>query len=512
LSTGPSSDGSGAPHVRVAIVGTGFSGLGAAIRLKQAGIDDFLLFERAADLGGTWRDNDYPGCCCDVPSHLYSFSFELNRKWTHGFAGHAEIWAYLKATAQKYGVASHIRYRHEVIEAAWDDSARRWEIETTGGRFTAQLLVPAVGPLADPSIPDVPGVGAFKGKMFHSALWEHDHDLTGERVAVIGTGASAIQFVPEIQPQVGQLHLFQRTAPWLVPRLDHEITRPELFLLRWIPFAAPLVRLFIYLLLEGRVLAFRHPRYLMKIEERVARWHLKRQVPDPELRAKLTPDYTVGCKRILIASKYFPSLTQPNVEVLNSGISEIRERSVVAQDGSEREVDTIIWGTGFHVTDPPIAPRVRGRAGHTLAEHWTPSMKAYNGAAIAGFPNLFMILGPNTGLGHSSMVLMIESQINYLMGCLRAMDERGADTFEVREDVEEAYNEELQRALKGTVWSAGNCKSWYLDSTGRNTTLWTGWTWKFRNRLRQFDADSYVLANGSQPQAAAAAAAVTPER
>ncbi len=291
----PSADGAaGAEHFRVAIIGAGFSGLGAAIRLKQAGMDDFVVLERAEDLGGTWRDNDYPGCCCDIPSHVYSYSFELNAEWTRGFASHAEIKTYMDRTAQKYGALPHMRFGHEVLELRWDAERKHWAITSSSGRFTAQFVVVASGPLSDPIVPQIEGLGTFEGKTFHSAHWDHDHVLAGERVAVIGTGASAIQFVPAIQPQVAELHLFQRTAPWVVPRLDHQITRPEHWLLRHIPFAPAFVRSFLYWLLEIRVVLFRKPHWMKRVDA-LARAELKRQVPDPELRRKLTPGYIMGC-------------------------------------------------------------------------------------------------------------------------------------------------------------------------------------------------------------------------
>jgi cation diffusion facilitator CzcD-associated flavoprotein CzcO len=493
---------SDAEHVRVAIIGSGFSGIGAAIRLKRQGIEDFVVLERADDLGGTWRDNHYPGLCCDVPSHVYSYSFELNPFWTRGFAPGWEIHAYLRHVAAKHAIVPKIRYRHEVLEAAWDEDTRRWAIETTGGRFTTQLLVCGAGALSDPTFPDIPGLGDFEGKAFHSARWDHDHDLTGERVAVIGTGASAIQFVPQIQPQVAKLHLFQRTPPWVIPRLDHQITGPEHFLLRWLPFAPALVRLLLYWLLEIRVIGFRRPP-VMKVADRVARWHLRRQVPDPELQRKLMPDYTMGCKRILISDNYYPSLTQANVEVVTDGIKEVRGQSIVSKDGTERDVDTIIFGTGFHVTDMPIGQRIRGKDGRSLAEHWSSGLQAYKGTTVAGFPNLFIMTGPNTGLGHNSMVFMIESQLNYVLDCLRVMRERGAQTVEVREDAQTAFNEKLQADMKGTVWTAGHCKSWYLDHTGRNTTLWPRTSYRFRQRTRRFDPEKYLLRSRSELAATA---------
>jgi cation diffusion facilitator CzcD-associated flavoprotein CzcO len=486
-----------ATEVEFAIVGTGFAGIGAGIRLKRAGIDDFVLLERADDLGGTWRDNHYPGLCCDVPSHVYSYSFELNKHWERGFAPGTEIQDYIRHCAQKYGVTPHIRYGHEVLGATWDADSRRWRLETAAGPFTARFVISGAGALSDPSTPDLPGLDSFEGRMFHSAHWEHDHDLSGERVAVIGTGASAIQFVPQIQPQVSKLHVFQRTPPWIIPRLDHEITRPEHFLLRWIPFSEALVRAVLYWILESRVIGFRRPR-VMKVAEWTARWHLKRQVPDDdELRAKLMPDYTIGCKRILISDDYYPALGQPNVEVVSSGVEEVRPRSVVGSDGSEREVDTIIWGTGFHVTDPPIAERVRGADGRTLAEHWADrGLRAYKGTTVAGFPNLFILTGPNTGLGHNSMVFMIESQLNYILDCVRQMRKRGADMIEVREEVQDRFNDRLQASFKGTVWTAGHCQSWYLDEHGRNTTLWPRFSWTFRRITRRFDPGSYLLTSG----------------
>jgi cation diffusion facilitator CzcD-associated flavoprotein CzcO len=479
--------------VRIAIVGSGFSGLGAAIRLKQAGIADFVVLERADDLGGTWRDNHYPGCCCDVPSHLYSFSFELNPRWTRGFAPQWEIRDYLRWTAAKHQVTPKIRFGHEVTNADWDEAAQRWQIETTRGGLTARVLILGSGALSEPKIPEIPGLDGFKGTMFHSARWDHGHDLAGERVAVIGTGASAIQFVPEIQREVEQLHVFQRTPPWVIPRLDHQITRTEHALLKYLPFAPGLVRGLIYAALEVRVLGFRNPR-LMKVADRVARWHLKRQVSDPELRRKLTPDYVIGCKRILVSDNYYPSLDEPNVEVLSGGATEIHGNTVVSGDGQAREVDTIIFGTGFEIAEMPISKRLRGRDGRKLREVWAQNgMSAYLGTAVAGFPNLFILTGPNTGLGHTSMVYMIESQLNYIVDAMRKMDAHQAATVEVRQEVQDAFNRDLQARMEGTVWTAGNCQSWYLDDTGRNRTLWPGYTFDFRRRTRQFDPDDYQL-------------------
>jgi cation diffusion facilitator CzcD-associated flavoprotein CzcO len=486
------SEGSEPPHFRVAIVGTGFSGLGMAIRLKQEGIEDFVVFERAGDVGGTWRDNTYPGAACDVPSHLYSFSFAPNPEWSRTFSQQPEIQDYLRRCAGHFDVLPHVRFHHEVTGASWDEERQRWLVDTSAGRFTAQVLVAGMGPLSEPSIPHIPGIERFEGAAFHSAQWDHGVDLRGRRVAVIGTGASTIQVVPEIQPQVEKLHLFQRTPPWVMPHPDRPISDRERRLYRRFPLAQRAMRAAVYWARETFVLPFLHKR-LARLPETVARKHIASQVPDRELRRKLTPDYTIGCKRILISNDYYPAVSQRNVELVTDGIREVRERSIVCTDGSEREIDAIVFGTGFRVTDMPAAELIRGRSGRSLAEVWAGSMQAYLGTSIAGFPNLFMIVGPNTGLGHNSMVFMIESQLAYVLDALRTMDARGVASVDVRPEVQDAYNAELQEGLRDTVWSTGGCVSWYLDDTGRNTTLWPGSTWPFRRRTRRFDPAAYTL-------------------
>jgi cation diffusion facilitator CzcD-associated flavoprotein CzcO len=485
-------------QTRVAIIGTGFAGLGMAIRLKQEGVDDFVVLERAEDVGGTWRDNSYPGCQCDVPSHLYSLSFATNPDWSRTYSPQPEIWDYLRRCAHEHGVMPHIRFGHAVTGAAWDDEARTWRIETSRGPVTARVLIAGNGPLSEPQIPDLPGADSFEGAVFHSAQWDHEHDLAGERVAVIGTGASAIQFVPRIQPEVEKLHVFQRTPPWIVPHTDRPITRVERWLYRRFPALQRLLRGAIYWSRETLVLGFSVNQRLMAVPERLARAHLARQVPDPELRRKLTPDYRIGCKRILLSNDWYPALTKPNVELVTDGIREIRPRSVITADGTEREVDTIIYGTGFKVTDPPAAEHIRRADGRSLAEVWQGSPQTYLGTSVARFPNLFFLIGPNTGLGHNSMVFMIESQLTYILDCLRTMERDRVAAVAVRPEVQAAYNRELQAVLPRTVWNSG-CKSWYLDATGRNTTVWPDFTWKFRQRTRRFDPASYVLEPASEP-------------
>jgi cation diffusion facilitator CzcD-associated flavoprotein CzcO len=480
------------PHLHVAVCGTGFGGLGTAIRLKQAGIDDFAVFEKADDVGGTWRENTYPGCACDVPSHLYSFSFAPNPRWSRTFSGQPEIWAYLRHCAARYGVLPHVRFGHEVLEASWDDDRRRWQIETTGGPVTADVLVSGAGGLHEPKLPELPGLEDFTGTVFHSARWDHDHDLRGRSVAVVGTGASAIQFVPEIQPDVGRLHVFQRTPPWIMPRSDRPLHRNEQRLYRALPVAQRAMRAAIYWARELFVLPFMHRR-LARYPERVARRHLARAVPDAGLRARLTPRYRIGCKRILISNDYLPALTRENVELVTEAIREVRPRAIVTADGAEHAVDTIIFGTGFEVTDLPIAHRVRGRDGRTLAETWRGSPQAHLGTTVAGFPNLFILLGPNTGLGHNSVVFMIECQIAHLMAALRHLRSTGAQAVEPRAEAQAAFVAEVDAKMEGTVWTSGGCRSWYLDETGRNSTLWPGFTHPFKRRLARFRPDEYVV-------------------
>jgi cation diffusion facilitator CzcD-associated flavoprotein CzcO len=486
-------------EVDVAIVGSGFSGLGMAIRLKREGRDDFVVLERGDDVGGTWHFNTYPGCACDVPSHLYSFSFAPNPGWSHTYSPQPEIRDYLQRTATEFGIRPHLRLNCTVLGARWDDGERRWVLDTTDGQIRARVLVAGLGPLTEPKIPDIPGLADFEGATFHSARWDHDYDLTGKRVASIGTGASAIQYVPAIQPKVERLHVFQRTAPWVVRHTNRPVTRLERRVYRTFPALQRLVRGGIYTAREALVLGFvKRPR-LMKLVQRLAELHIRRSISDPELRRKVTPDYTIGCKRILPSNRWYPALEEPNVELVTSGVREVRANSIVDEDGVEREVDAIVFGTGFHVLDMPGAQLVRGRDGRTLDELWQGSPRAHLGATVAGFPNMFLLLGPNTGLGHGSMVYMVESQVEHVLGALRAMDRAGAETVEVRAGAVERYNAEIDARMPGTVWSTG-CKSWYLDDTGRNGSLWPDWTWRFRQRAARFEEGDYVLEPARVPE------------
>jgi len=491
--------GSGVPasgglrHVRVAVVGAGFAGIGMAIRLRRAGIDDFVVLERAPDLGGTWRDNTYPGCACDVPSHLYSYSFAPNPFWSRSFSPQPEIHRYLRECAERFGIRPHLRYDHDVLEARWSEDDQCWNLDTTAGPWRADVVVGGFGPLSEPLVPDLPGLSTFEGTVFHSARWDHDHDLTGERVAVVGTGASAVQFVPEIQPRVRSLDVYQRTAPWVLPRHDRAIGPVEHRIYATHPLLQRLVRAGIYWGRESFATGFARGGRAMAIPSHLAKRHLERQVPDPALRARLTPDYTIGCKRILLSDDYLPALCQPNVTVVTEGIREVRPRSIVTEDGSERPVSTIILGTGFHVTDVPAARRIIGNGGRRLSEAWQAGMEAYKGTTVAGFPNLFLLVGPNTGLGHTSIVFMIEAQTAYVLDGIRTMDTMGLTSVDVRPEAQRQFNEDLQEKLAPTVWSSGGCRSYYLDAHGKNTTLWPGFTWPYRRLTRHFDPHAYLL-------------------
>lgn len=478
-------------HFHVAIAGSGFSGLGMAIRLKQEGIEDFVVLERAQEVGGVWRDNSYPGCACDVQSHLYSFSFAPNPGWSRSYSPQAEIHAYLRDCADRFGIRPHLRFGHTVREARWDDRLQRWHIETSEGRYTADVFISAAGGLSDPAIPKLPGLETFQGKVMHSARWDHSYNLAGRKVAVVGTGASAIQFVPRIQPQVGKLLLLQRTPAWVLPRGDRAISPARQWLYRTLPGAQQLTRWLIYVLRELLAFGFLHP-WLLRLAQRLAVRHLEQSVPNPELRARLTPQYTMGCKRVLLSDDYLPSLTHENVEVVTEQIREVREHSILLSDGSEHEVDALIFGTGFQVNDLPMTHQVRGRDGRTLAQVWGGTMKAHLGTSVSGFPNFFMVLGPNTGLGHSSVILMIESQLEHVLGALRYLEGRDLAAVEPTPEAQAEFVRQLDTRMRGTVWLQGGCSSWYLDATGRNSTLWPGLISTFRRRVEHFEPSEYV--------------------
>ena len=476
------------------VVGTGFSGLGMAIQLKRDGREDFVILEKAADVGGTWRDNTYPGCACDIQSHMYSFSFDQNPDWSRSYASQPEIWAYMRAIADRYDLRKHIDFGVEVRGARWDEDAHRWHVQTSQGEYVCQYFVAGIGALHLPSIPEIPGIEKFQGAAFHSAQWDHDFDLTGKRVAVVGTGASAIQFVPQIAKDVADLTLFQRTPPWVMPKPDHAMPDWSKRLFKAAPPALNAYRSLLYWINEVRAVGFNGHPGILKFASKLAAANIKRSVKDPDLIRKLTPDYVMGCKRVLISNDYYPTFNRDNVHLNTDGVREVREHSVVDGNGVEHEVDAIIYGTGFHVTDAFDYLDITGRDNRDLAKEWqAQGINTYFGIAVNGFPNLFFLLGPNTGLGHNSVVFMIEAQIRYIADAMRLADKHSADAVEVRPGVQQEFNAEVLRKLAKGVWTQGGCTSWYLDSQGVNRTIWPGFTWRYWMRTRRLDAAAYEL-------------------
>ncbi|WP_027500238.1 flavin-containing monooxygenase [Rhodococcus sp. UNC363MFTsu5.1] len=479
-----------AQHFEFLIVGGGISGIGAAITLRRMGITDFAILEKSDSLGGTWRDNSYPGCACDVPSGLYSYSFAPNPEWTRLFAGQEEIRRYIDRTAAEHGVDAHVRLGTEMTRAQWDEPSRRWIVETSAGTFTANSVVAAAGPWNEPLTPDIPGLDTFTGEVFHSSRWNHAYDLAGKRVAVVGTGASAVQFVPAIQPEVERLHLYQRTAQWVLPKPDHYVPRIERWAMGRIPGAHRALRSVEYTIMEALGVGFRNP-WILRIVQQIGRAQLRTQVRDPELRKALTPDYTLGCKRLLLSNTYYPALTKPNVEVHANAVSAVRGNIVIGADGSEREVDAIIFGTGFHILDMPIGSKVFDGAGRSLDDHWKGSPQAYLGTTVAGFPNAYVLLGPALGTGHTSAFMILEAQLEYMAKAIAATRAGGWTRMETRPEVQAAFNAEVQQALATTVYNAGGCQSYFLDVNGRNSFNWPWSTDRMRTRLGEFDERAY---------------------
>ena len=473
------------------IIGSGFSGLGMAIALQQEGKRSYVVLEKGSGVGGTWRENRYPGAACDVPSHLYSFSFAQNAQWTRQYAPQKEILAYLERCADEHGVRPHCRFGATASTCVFNETASRWEVTTKEGAvFRAGQLVLGVGALHHWKFPAVPGRETFKGPQLHSAAWDESVSLEGKRVAVVGTGASAIQLVPAIAGQVKQLTVFQRTPAWIVPRNDAPISRFALWLYRVAPWLMKLTRLRIYWRLESNALGFtRWPR-LLGIAEWIGKRHLRRQVNDAAMQERLTPEYSAGCKRIIVSDDFYPTFNRANVTLESCAVKEVTETGVVTADGRHLECDVIVWCTGFEVGASTV--KVLGRGGKELEAVWSEGHRAYRGTTVAGFPNMYVLTGPNTGLGHNSIIYMIESQIRFAMEHLRVLEAAGAKSVEVSEEAEREFNAGLQAKLPGTIWASG-CSSWYLDAHGRNTTLWPGTTFSFRRLTRTVELKHVVL-------------------
>lgn len=477
------------------IIGAGFAGLCAAIKLDRAGEHDFVAIEKDGDVGGTWRANTYPGAACDVPSQLYSFSFAPNPDWSMSFSPQPEIESYIQRVARESGVLDRFHFDTRLEEAAWDEAAQEWRVETSAGTIRAATLTSGAGGLSEPKLPEIDGIESFAGQLFHSARWDHDVSLAGKRVAVIGTGASAIQIIPEVQKAAGHLDVYQRTAPWVLPRNDRAYTRVERSLFHRFPAVMKAYRTGIYWGREGYVPAFTRQPKLAAPARAAALANIRKAIADPALRARVTPDFAIGCKRILISNTYYPALASDNVELVTDGIDRITPTGIVDRTGVERRIDVLIIATGFHTTDLPIAEHITGREGLTLAETWgKEGMAAYKGTTVHGFPNLFLIVGPNTGLGHSSMVFIIESQVAYIVDALRTMRVHEYAAVEPTLAAQDEWNADIQDRMRSTVWNSGGCSSWYLDEHGKNTVLWPRTTFKFRADLARFDIDAYQVA------------------
>jgi cation diffusion facilitator CzcD-associated flavoprotein CzcO len=471
--------------VDVAVIGSGFGGLGAAIRLRQSGVDDVVILERANDLGGTWRDNTYPGCRCDVASNLYSFSFAPNPQWTNTYSYQGEIWQYLQSVADKYNLRELIRYDHDVTDVSFDPSTRRWKLTTSQGNYDAKCVILATGGLAEPRLPNIKGIANFKGPMMHTARWDNAVELEGKRVAVIGTGASSIQTVPQIAPVVGSLELFQRTPSWVLPHLGRPVFERSKRLFSALPLSQRVVRAWGYWRREMMVLGFVKDPTRMTKAETMSREHLERQIKDETLREKLTPQYRLGCKRVLISNDFYPSLNRENVTLVTEGINSIEADGIRTSDGELHAVDVIIAATGFYVSDNPMATKVHGAHGQPLSDAFCGQLDNYKGTTFPDFPNFFMLGGPNTGLGHTSVIFMLESQLNYVAKAINVALKDDV-LIEPKAHMAAKWSREIQAKLPGTVWGSG-CSSWYLNADGQNTTIWPDFTFKYRQSTRHFD-------------------------
>ncbi|NHZ95507.1 NAD(P)/FAD-dependent oxidoreductase [Massilia sp. CCM 8734] len=479
----------GAPDFEVIVIGSGFGGLCAGVRLKQAGIDNFIILEKDKDFGGTWWVNTYPGCAVDIPSHLYSFSFAPNARWTRRFAGQDELLAYTRSLVRDFALAPHLRLGCAYEGAQFDEEGGYWLVRTGAGTLTSRSVISAPGALSRAAIPALPGLADFAGPAFHSSRWDHAVDLRGKRVAVIGNGACAVQFIAQIAPLVAQLDVYQRTAQWIMPRPDRVIGPRERSLLARVAPLRLAYRALNYLLYESRAPLFLTTSRFLALPQWVARRHLERQIDDPLLRRQLTPGYKMGCKRVLMANDFYPALARPNVKLITNGISRVSANAIASADGAERAADVIIFATGFDVERVLHAVDVRGCGGKRM---FADSLEAYKGCTVAGFPNYFTIVGPNTGLGHNSMIYMIEAGVNYALAAIKTIRARKLHSVDVKEEAQRAWNDTLQRKLRGGVWSSG-CKNWYLDGKGRNYAIWPGFTFSYRWATRRFDSENYTL-------------------
>ncbi len=474
------------------IVGAGISGLATAIKLKKTGYHNFKIIEKASRVGGTWRENTYPGCGCDVPSSLYSYSFAPSSRWSNLFAKQPEILDYLEKVSDQFGINPLIEFDNELERAAWDNEHQLWRLDTSSGQYLSRTVVFATGPITESKIPPIPGLDSFTGEMFHSARWNHDYDLTGKRVAVIGTGASAIQFVPRIQPKAGELHVFQRTAPWVLPKPDMVLGDNDKRVIDRFPVIQSTWRKAVASSLNVINFGLRNPAFLKPVNV-AARQLLKLQIRDPQLRKAVTPNYDIGCKRLLFANDYYEALQAANTTLIPSGLVKVEGNTVIAANGERREVDVIIWGTGFDVSHPPIGNKVFNANGERWADLWKDSSpEAYLGTTLANSPNAFLILGPNV-LVYDSFIRLAEAQLDYIIDGLWKIREKGISRLTVKPSVLKQHNERVQKNLQTTVFNAGGCSSYYLDQNGRNFAAWPWSLGALKRRLNAFRLKDYEV-------------------
>ncbi|BAL87950.1 putative FAD-dependent monooxygenase [Actinoplanes missouriensis 431] len=481
--------------VEIIVVGAGFSGLGLGIQLKRRGHESFVILERADDVGGSWRDNTYPGVACDVPSPLYSFSFRTNPSWSRMYSPGPEIFDYLKDAAAEEGLRPHLRFGADMLDARWDENAKRWTVRTPRGEFRSEILVSATGHLTDVKYPEIPGLDTFPGDLFHSARWNHDIPLEGKRIGVVGTGASAVQIVPQLAGLAERLVVFQRSAPYIRPRNDRAFSVAEKRLFQRDERSVEELRELLfwtndYFFASRRML----PGFIDEMRAHTLN-HLATQVPDPDLRAKLTPDYEVGCKRVLASDDYYPALLKPNVELEAAAFDRVEGQTVVSSAGNSFDLDVLVFATGFETYDLPSAHRIHGRGGLALSDHWAGGMQAYNSTAVTGFPNMFLVNGPGTSLGHNSIIYMIEAQVDHILAALEWRALNGGAVLEVSAEAEEQYAHRLDTLAAGTVNLRGGCSSWYVDPrNGRATLTWPDVAHRFRDQCAAFDATAYGVA------------------
>jgi cation diffusion facilitator CzcD-associated flavoprotein CzcO len=482
---------SGVKRRSIVVVGGGFGGVGAAAMLRRAGYDDVTVFEKGERVGGVWQHNTYPGAACDIPSHLYEYSFAPNA-WSRRFSPGPEIRAYVEAVARRFGVLDRVRTGVEVKSARWDEGAARWRLETSAGPHEAEILVTACGQLSVPKVPPIAGLESFRGPAFHTAEWRHDVDLAGKRVAVVGTGCSAIQVVPAIQPEVAKLDVYQRSPGWTFPKRDYEYTPRQRALFKRFPLLRRLDRASIYAFNDLGAAAMTSQRWLLPILRAVAKRQIDAAISDPDLRRKVTPGDEIGCKRVMLTDEWYPTLCQPNVELVAERIAEVIATGIRDEAGEERPADAIVLATGFASHDFVAPMEIAGRDGRTLAAEWSETPRAYLGLTVSGFPNMFLLYGPNTNGGTGSVVNTIECGVGHLLAALRGMEESGATRIEVRDEAAERFDRELRTALSKTVWHSG-CTNWYVDEKGDDPSNWP-WTWSaYRRRTARLAPGAYAL-------------------